>query len=152
MTVITTVCRPKPNGNMRLAPVRQLHTSESSMRWPGTAITLTTQPTPLDKRKQTPGVFSTWKATSRNGSRTCTRPATTATAPRSIRPGRKAAGTEEEDSAVVVRLRMAVEGLEALADAAADSADRHRAERRRMALHKEALRGVDLAAPAEACR
>src|SRR5215471_6820924 len=118
MTVITTVCRPKPNGDMRLAPVRQLHTSENSMRLPGTAITPTTQPIPLDKRNQTPGVFSTWKATSRNGSKTCTRPTTTATAPPPIRPVRKAVVVaEEEDSAVVVRLRMAVEGLEASADA-----------------------------------
>src|SRR5215475_8484020 len=152
MTVITTVCRPKPNGNMRLAPVRQLYTPENLIRLPGTAITPTTQPIPLDKRSQTPGVFSTWKATSRNGSKTCTRPPTTATAQRSIRPGRKAVGTEDEDSAVVVRLRMVVEGLEALADAAADPADRRRGDRRRMALHKEALRGVDLAAPVEACR
>src|SRR5215471_1011635 len=151
MTVITTVCRPKPSGNTRLAPVRQLHTSENSMRLPGTAITPTTQPIPLDKRNQTPGVFSTWKATSRNGSKTCTRPTTTAIAPPSIRPGRKAVVAEEEDSAVVVRLRMAVEGLEASVDAAADSADRRRAERSQMALHKEALRRVDLAALVEAC-
>src|SRR5215471_16013527 len=116
MTVITTVCRPKPNGDMRLAPVRQLHTSENSMRWPGTAITPTTRPILLDKRNQTPGAFSTWKATSRNGSKTCTRPTTTATAPPSIRRDRNkpAAGAEEEDSAAAVRLRMAAEGLEAL--------------------------------------
>ena len=59
--------------------------------------------------------------------KTCIRPTTTATALQSIRPGRnKQAAAVEEDSAVVVRLRMAVEVLEGLADAAADSEDRLR--------------------------
>src|SRR5215831_7744982 len=134
MTVITTVCRPKPNGNMRLAPARQLHTSENSMRLPGTAITPTIQPIPLDKRNQTPGVFSTWKATSRNGLKTCTRPTTTATAPPPTRQGRNkpAAVAKEQDSGVVVPHRMEVS-----AGAEAGSADHRRVAQLRTALRKE---------------
>src|SRR5262249_37171379 len=71
--------RAKRNGNTPPARDRQPHISENSTKSPGTTATPTTKHTQSGQRSRMHGAFTTWKATSRNGSRTCIRRTTTPT-------------------------------------------------------------------------
>src|SRR5689334_19998532 len=81
MTAFDTVCPQRPNGNTPLAPEQQVPTPANWTRLPGTTATPKMKPTLSDRRSRMHGVCTTWKVTSRNGSRTTTRPLTTPTVP-----------------------------------------------------------------------